>query len=203
MSFQAATKGNNQVEKTSMPETRSQEEKLPAKIAREVIELLWNNLGILSEKVAPELMAPEILETHIKRRSPLRPLQIAAWLARQGYFVAAWAWWEHYSTRLCKAMPNIVEKTSCESTVEWVRKSLAANGKDRVEYEWFSNAICLRNLIAHHGARAAGSRAVSLLDRARRAFPGLETGPDGYVTIRHDDAAELQNRIVNFIEDTE
>ncbi len=62
---------------------------------------------------------------------------------------------------------------------------------------------CLRNLIAHCGARAFGEpRAEKLMERAIAAFPDLEKYQDGYVSIEHCHLAELKTKVDEFIQAT-
>ncbi len=89
----------------------------------------WDNYVILSEQVDLDAMSPETLDAHIENSSPVRPFKIAAWLGRQGYFIAAWALWEYYSRSLCQGLPNNEKRAGHDPTVRWVAKSLAANGE--------------------------------------------------------------------------
>jgi len=173
-----------------------------AKTAHETLEFLWNNYLTLCEQVDLDSMSPEKLDVHIKQNSPVRPFRIAAWLARQGYFIAAWLLWEYYSRSLCQSLPNKETKAGNESTVDWVGRSLAANNIDFTDREWFVSANSFRNLIVHSGARADGSRAETLLKRSRTAFPEIETWQDGYVDLTHCHVAELQIKIEDFIRET-
>ncbi len=173
-----------------------------AKTADETLEMLWNNYLVLGEQVDFDFMPRETLEVHIERNSQVRPFRIAAWLARQGYFIAAWALWEYYSRTLCRGLTKKEQRRRHESLVDWVGKSLAANSVDFGDQDWFSSANSLRNLIAHHGARAVDSRAEELLERSRVAFPDIEAYEDGYVKITHSHMADLQIRIEDFIRNT-
>ena len=173
-----------------------------ASTAHETLELLWNNYLTLCEQVDLDSMPPDTLAVHVKQNSPERPFRIAAWLARQGYFIAAWSLWEYYARGLCQSLQNKEKRGDNESTIEWVGRSLAANSVAFIDKEWFVSAICLRNLIAHSGARADGSRAEKLLDRSRTAFPDIQTWQDGYVHITHSDVADLQIKIEDFIHHT-
>ena len=74
-----------------------------ATTALETLAILWDNYLTLCEKVDLDAMLPDTLEGHIECNSLVRPLRIAAWLARQGYFIAAWALWERYSAQF---VPN-------------------------------------------------------------------------------------------------
>lgn len=173
-----------------------------ATTATETLEILWNNYLTLGEQVDLEAMPPETLDVHIQENAPVRPFRIATWLARQGYFIAAWALWEYYSRSLCQSLPNKKQEGGNGSTVDWVARSLTANSMDFCDRDWFSSANSLRNLIAHYGARADGSRARRLLERSRTAFPDIETWKDGYVAITHSHLADLQIKIEDFIRGT-
>lgn len=173
-----------------------------ATTANETLEILWNNYLTLCKQVDLDAMPGETLDVHIERNSPVRPFRIAAWVSRQGYFIAAWALWEYYSRSVCESLANKVKKLGDESSVDWVRRSLAANSRNFADQEWFSGANRLRNLIAHHGARAVGSRAEKLLEQSRKAFPDIETWKDGYVAITHSHLADLRKKIDDFIRST-
>ena len=173
-----------------------------AKTAHETLEILWNNYLLIGEQVDFDFMPRETLEDHIERNSQIRPFRIAAWLARQGYFIAAWALWEYYSHTVCHGLMKKEKRGAHESTVDWVGKSLAANSVDFGEQDWFSSANSLRNLIAHYGARAVDLRAKALLERSRAAFPDIASYKDGYVEITHSHMADLQIRIEDFIRNT-
>ena len=172
-----------------------------AKTAHETLELLWHNYLELAEKVDLEAIDPEALGRYAESKQPVRPFRIAAWLGRQGYFVAAWGLWEYYSGKLCERLRKKLKRRKGESHVDWIRRSVKANDLEFPEPKWFTSANCLRNLIAHHGARAFGPRAKALFDRARVAFPDIKTYRDGYVAITHCEVAQLQLHIQGFIED--
>lgn len=170
--------------------------------ANETLDFLWNNYLTLCEQVDLDSMSPETLDVHIQQKSPVRQFRIAAWLARQGYFIAAWSLWEYYSRALCQRLPNKEQRARHQSTVDWVARSLTANNVAFTERTWFISANSLRNLIAHSGGRADGSRAKALLERSRLAFPALDTWQDGYLDLTHDHVAELQCKIEDFIRET-
>lgn len=170
--------------------------------ANETLEFLWYNYLTLCEQVDLDSMSPETLDIHIQQNSPVRPFRIAAWLARQGYFITAWSLWEYYSRNLCQRLQNKKQQAGCESTVDWVARSLTANDVTFTERTWFVNANSLRILIAHSGGRVDGSRAKSLLERCRLAFPDIDTWQDGYLDLTHDHMAELQSKIEDFIRET-
>ena len=171
-----------------------------AKTAYETIELLWNNYLALAEQVDLEAMDHQTRMAHARNKQPVRPFRIATWLARQGYFIAAWGLWEYYSHEVCDSLENKDRRHKSESHVQWVSRSLKANGLKFPDSEWFSSANCLRNLIAHCGARVVGQRAEKLFDRGHLAFPSIETCKDGYADITHCQVADLQEKIVDFIE---
>lgn len=173
-----------------------------AKTAYETLEFLWNNYRELCRQVDLDSMSQETLNIHIENRSPVRPFRIAAWLARQGYFISAWTLWEYYSRSLCQSLPNEKQKRGNESTVKWVARSLAANTKPFTDAEWFDSANCIRNLIAHSGGRVDGLKGQKLLKRSRTAFANIETWPDGYLALTHEHVAELQNKIEYYIQET-
>ncbi len=89
----------------------------------ETLAILWNNYLTLAEQVDLESMSAELLDWHVEQNSSVRPFRIAAWVARQGYFVAAWALWEYYSRQLSESLPNQCKKTSKESTVQWLGRA--------------------------------------------------------------------------------
>jgi len=145
-------------------------------------------------------MSPETLEIH--RNSPRRPFRIATWLARQGFFIAAWSLWEFYSRNLCEYLPNKETKGNHESTVDWVGRSLKANSIAFSNQTSFGGANCLRNLIAHGGCRVDTPRVNALLKRARDAFPNITIWPDRYIDLTHEHVAKLQLNIEEFIDET-
>ena len=103
---------------------------------------------------------------------------------------------------MCQRLPTKKKNTRNESTVKWVGRSLTANNIDFADKDWFVSANSLRNLIAHSGARADGSRAEALLQRSRTAFPDIDTWQDGYVDLTHCHVAELRIKIEDFIRKT-
>ena len=171
------------------------------KAASEIIQALWANYQTLGRDVDLEMMPLETIDALVQQKAMIRPFRIAAWLARLGYFIAAWALWEAYARGFCGRLPIKLPRSSNDSIVDWLAKSLAANQISFAAKEWFSSANCLRNLIAHFGARIEDPRATRLLERSRVAFTGLSAFPDGYVEIRGTDAAELQVKIEEFIDD--
>jgi hypothetical protein len=173
-----------------------------ATTAHETLEFLWNNYLALCEQVDLEAMPLQTLDVHIKNNSPVRPFRIAAWLARQGYFISAWSLWEYYSRSLCQALPNKERKSGSESTVDWVARSLAANAKSFTDHIWFASANCVRNLIAHSGGRVDGSKGQTSLQRSCTAFPNMYTWQDGYLNLEHEHIADLQIKIEDFIRET-
>jgi hypothetical protein len=173
-----------------------------ATTAHETLMFLWNNYLALCEQVDLDSMPPETLDIHIENNSPVRPLRIAAWLARLGYFISAWSLWEYYSRSLCQSLPHKEQKLGNESTVEWVARSLAANSKEFTDQSWFASANCVRNLIAHSGGRVDGSKGQTLLQRSQTAFPNIETWQDGYLALKHEHVVDLQIKVENYIRET-
>jgi hypothetical protein len=173
-----------------------------AETAWETNEFLWKNYVSLGQVVDLDMMPPEVFDQHLERNSPVRPFRIGAWLARQGYFVAAWALWEYYSRSLCAGYAVQIRKAGNESHVNWVNRSTRANGVAFSDHQWFSNANCLRNLIAHYGARAVGNRAENLFDRSRLAFADMVKSKDGYVGVTHSHVVDLKMKIDSFIRQT-
>jgi hypothetical protein len=173
-----------------------------AKTAYETLEFLWNNYLALCEQVDLDSMPPETLDIHIANNSRVRPFRIAAWLARQGYFISAWSLWEYYSRSLCQSLPHKEQKLKHESTVEWVARSLAANSRTFTDLSWFGSANCVRNLIAHSGGRVDGAKGQSLLQRSQTAFPSIAAWQDGYLALEHEHVAELQIKVEDYIRET-
>ncbi len=173
-----------------------------ASTALETLDFLWNNYLTLAEQVDLDSMSPETLDVHVEHNAPVLPCRIAAWLARHGYFIAAWSLWEYYARGLCQRLPIKEQKAPNESTVAWVGRSLATNAVAFPQIDWFISANGLRNLIAHSGVRVDGPRAQNLFDGSRTAFPDIETLHDGYVAITHCHVAELQLKVEEFIRDT-
>src|SRR4051794_13477281 len=98
-----------------------------ASTAHETLQFLQANYRTAGEQVDFDMMRPETFEAHVQRNSPVRPFRIRAWMIRQGYFISAWALWEHYSRALCDSLPIKEKESRSGSTVEWVGKSVAAN----------------------------------------------------------------------------
>lgn len=172
-----------------------------AQLAHEMLEFIWNNYRELCERVDLDVMSPETLDVHVDNDSPVRPFRIAAWFARQGYFISAWSLWEYYSRSLCQSLSNQERKLGSESTVDWVERSLVANKRTFTDHSWFASANCVRNLIAHSGGRVDGTRGQPLLTRAQVAFPTLHTWQDGYLAFEHEHIADLHLKIEDFIEE--
>ena len=109
-----------------------------AELAHETIELLWNNYLTLTEHVDLDSMPPEVLNEHIKQNPPVRPFRISAWLARQGFFIAAWNLWEYYARSLCKRLPVLVGRVQTARGAAWIvyrirRVGIDAQETDRVD----------------------------------------------------------------------
>jgi hypothetical protein len=169
-------------------------------LALEALEHVWNNYHILGDHVDLQRMPPDRLDALVRLKAPARPFRLAAWVATQGFMVSAWAIWEYHSRVLCEGLPNRVTDRG-KSHVQWVAEMLDANDRRFAESAWFAGANALRNLIAHHAARAVRERAEALLGQARRAFPGLAVASDRYVLIDFDHAAEFKWKIDEFIRD--
>lgn len=170
-----------------------------AQTAYETLEYLWHNYLTLLEQVDLETMPPDVLDVHIKENAPVRPFRLCAWLARYGYYIAAWTLWEYYSRSLCDTLPVKEKRRKSESTVDWVARSLATNSIPFADRPWFASANCVRNLIAHGGGRVDGTGAKELFQRSLAAFPQLERWQDGYLDLKHEHLAELQFKIEEFI----
>lgn len=173
-----------------------------AKTAHETLEFLWNNYLAICKQVDLDSMPPETLEVHVENNAPVRPFRIAAWLARQGYFISVWSLWEYYSRSLCESLPHKERKRGNESTVDWVARALSANSTSFTDHQWFASANCVRNLIAHSGGRVDGTKGKSLLQRSRTAFSNIDTWQDGYLALEHEHVAELQTKVENYIRET-
>jgi hypothetical protein len=173
-----------------------------AKTARRALDLLWNNYLTLGDQVDLEMMLPERIDNLYDQNADARPYWIAAWLLRQGHFISAWSFWEYYARGLCQSLPNKKTNLPRESSVDWIGRSLLSNDVDFSDKSWFASANCLRNLIAHNGARVDGPKAQNNLTRAGIAFPGIATWRDGYVDIEHSHLADLQCKIEDFVDET-
>ena len=169
---------------------------------RETLQLLWNNHHILIDQVDLEVMSQRRLETLTRYGARTRLFQVSAWLARQGFFLTAWSLWEFYSHGICESLTNPVARAPHDSCVEWVRKSLAANGEEFPEYDWFVGANSMRNLLAHCCGRVVGREPERLLAKARTAFPNLTIVQGHYISLDHPDVADLQEKIEDFIDAT-
>jgi DNA-binding XRE family transcriptional regulator len=167
--------------------------------ALEFLGILWENYHRLAQQVDLYLMPPAVFDAHVEQKVLVRPLRIASWFARQGYFISAWSLWEYYSRVFCERLPNTVPRNRHESCVDWVGRWLAANNIPFPRQKWFSGANALRNLIAHYSGRVTHPRALTLMNNAKAAFPKLESYADDYVVIESEHASELQFEIDEFI----
>jgi hypothetical protein len=168
-----------------------------ADTAYESLSLLWNNYLALSEQVDLESMSPETLAVHVTNRTPVRPLRIAAWLARQGFFISAWSLWEYYSRSVCEGLTH--KNKAHTSIVDCIARSLSANSLSFTDRAWFDSARHVRNLIAHCGGRVYGDKCSHSLQRSREAFPTIDTWQDGYLALEHEHVATLKCKIEEFI----
>src|SRR5262249_3907107 len=135
-----------------------------------------------------------------KEGAKAEPYRLSAWLATQGFFIAAWSIWEYHSRILCQGLPRRVSERN-KSHVQWVVETFQANNRNFAERDWFAAANALRNLIPHCTARAIEDRAQNLLQTARGVLPDLHPDPEGYVLLNHDHAAALKWKIGEFIRD--
>ena len=175
---------------------------MTAEQALEFLEFLRANYHRLASQVDVQLMPPDLLDEHIKRKSPARPLMAATWFARQGYFIATWSLWEYYSLGFCEGLGNKVQKGRNESHVRWVARALAQNNIPFQRKDWFSSASALRNLIAHYSCSLAQPRARRLMETAKAAFPKLDRFADNYAIIEGDYVNELAFVVEQFVRDT-
>jgi hypothetical protein len=167
---------------------------------KETLEFYWHNYQTLIEQVDLDFMPYEQLQVLMERRAQVRPFRIMAWTARQGAFISMWSLWEFYARGVLDRLPVKIKRSSNESTVTWIDRSLNANGIDFKDRDWFAGGNCLRNLIAHCGCRVDGPDTEKLLDRSKTAFPNVESWQDGYVVLTHEQLAELILKIEDFIE---
>jgi hypothetical protein len=180
--------------------TRSEPIMHTAKLTLKTLECLWGNYWLLGRQVDPYRMPSDRIDELIRQKAPADPLLLAAWLATQGFFISAWSLWEYYSRSLCNGLPNKVSEKG-KSHVQWVAETFGANGKVFAEHNWFVGGNALRNLIAHHAARAVGSDAEKWWKKAQPVFPDLQLDPDGYILINHDHASTLKWKVDEFIRD--
>jgi hypothetical protein len=171
------------------------------KLALRVLEHLWGNYHILGHQVDIQRMplgrSSEVLK---QPQAARRSLQLAAWLAAQGFFFAAWAVWEHHSRAVCDSLPSKASDKG-KSHVQWVKDTFDANGRAFAGYAWFVGGNALRNLITHHGGRVASPDAEKWWKKAQPVFPKIQLNPDGYVLIDFFHAAQLKCKVDEFIQD--
>lgn len=170
--------------------------------AHETLELMWDNYSALSAQVDIEAMDLQVFEKHIEQKALARPFRIAAWLTRQGHFIAVWSLWEFYATNLCESLGGKLKKQASESNVICIRRTLEHYGLAFDDFIWFDSANYLRNLITHNGARVHTSNPAPALAKLRVAFPNIDIWPDGYVALEHEHVAELHCNVETFIEST-
>lgn len=168
----------------------------------QTLDLLWGNYLTLAAQVDTEAMDPETLLEHTQQQTPVQPLRLATWLTRQSFFLAAWALWEQYSTCVCVGSNAERPKLKQRTHVEWVRDTMASQDRTFRKWQWFLDARCIRNLIAHYAGRVHDQKGHRWLEEGRRAFPGIDVYRDGYLRLRHEDAAELQIKIEEYVEDS-
>lgn len=167
--------------------------------ALETLTLLWDNYCDLAEHRDVSFMSGDAIDWHVSNNTPLRPLRVAAGLARQGFISSAWFLWESYAIERYKVLGATLRKKNHESTVDWVGLMLDSVGQRFVDREWFRNASSLRNLIAHAGGRVETDRDRLGLEQSKLAFSGIETWKDNYLALEHEHVAELKERIHIFI----
>ena len=175
---------------------------MTGKQALDFLGFLRGNYHRVATQVDVQLMPPELLDEHIKRNSPARPLMAATWFARQGYFISTWSLWEYYSRGFCERLSVKLRKERNESHVRWLARSLAQNNIPFQRHDWFSGAGALRNLIAHYSCSLAEPRAEKLMEAARAAFPKLDRYADNYAIIELDHVNELAFEVEEFVRDT-
>ncbi len=168
--------------------------------ALETLDILWQNH--LRSGVSENLSSTD-LEAAAKSPSLRREFRLRTWVGRFGYYLQAWAIWEHYSRILIGSLPGKEKQQRGESFLQYVNRSLLANNLQFSGHAWLLSANSLRDLLAHHGGHVnAGNRSIKLLQSSNSAFPGIATWQDGYVDVAHNHLVELYTRIEDFIEDT-
>lgn len=172
--------------------------------ALETLTLLWNNYVDLAERHDVEWMSSEDVERHVSNATPLRPLRISSWLARQGFIISAWSLGEFYALERCVAFGVMPLKKRNESTVTWIGRRLKEVWPlaPDLDLAWFEFAGALRNLIAHSGGRVESPRGRALLGRSQEAFPGIRLLEDKYVALEHEHVAVVKWKIETFIRRT-
>ena len=163
------------------------------------LDLLWNNYLVLASQVDTQSMDPDLLAEHRQQHTPTQPLRLATWLTRQSFFLSAWSLWEQYSASVCTGADSDRPKSK---HVEWVRDAMSARGITFRECQWFLDARCVRNLIAHYAGRVDNQKTRKWLETGRKAFPGIDTYSDGYLHLTHDHVAELQVKIEEYVDES-
>jgi hypothetical protein len=169
--------------------------------AVKLVHHLWDNHLRLARQVDIESMPEPALDRVVREELRVGPFQIATWLARQSFIMAAWALWDYYSRLYRNELPTLVAERKQDSCVDLVERSFSANGIPFAKHDWFAGANAYRNLLAHHGGRVTPGRAANLLEQAKGAFPKVAAAPNGYVEIERDHVSEFQVQIENFILD--
>jgi hypothetical protein len=172
-----------------------------AELTLKTLDSLWSNYLLLGQQVDLDLMPSDRIDELDRQKVPVGPLWLAAWLATHGFFISTWSLWEYHSRSLCNGLPIKVSEKG-KSHVQWVAETFAANGMVFADHSWFVGGNALRNLIAHHGARAVGSDAERWWKKAQPVFPDLPLDPDGYLLIMHDQASTLKCKVDEFIRET-
>ena len=166
------------------------------------LEMLWGNYLALASQVDPATMVPDLLDEYRQRRMPTQPMRLATWLARQSFSLAAWSLWEQYSAFVCVNGHSERPKFKQSNHVLWVRDTMLSQGRTFRDWQWFNDARCIRNLVAHYAGRVSDIKSHALLETGRIAFPEIDTYADGYLRLTHDHVAELQVKIEEFVEDS-
>jgi hypothetical protein len=171
-----------------------------AELSLEALEHLWANYWVLGQQVDLHRMPTDKALLLVQQPETRRSLEIAAWLATQGFFISAWSLWEYHSRSLCDGMPTQVSDKG-KSHVQWVADTFTANGKIFAEHAWFTGGNALRNLIAHHATRVVGPGAQRWWEKAQPVFPELRINPQQYIMINSDQASTLMWKVGEFIRD--
>ena len=168
---------------------------------KQTLELLWGNYLALAERVDPEAMDPDTFAHHCQQNTPIQPLRLATWLARQSFFLAAWSLWEQYSASVCTGADAERPKSK---HVDWVRKTMDSQKREFKDYEWFLGAYNIRNLIAHYFGRihVKDERPQKLLEDGKKAFRDIDITSDGYLFLTHDHVSELMLKIEDYLDES-
>lgn len=175
---------------------------MDVKVGFEFLRTHLNNYYRHAYQVDLELMPPDRRDVLIYKPELGASLTRATQLGRQTSFAAVWTFWENYSRELCDNLLSKCRKQNNESCVDWVGRSLAANGVSFPNQDWFTSAYALRNLIVHYSGRALASRAEKLHEKAKVAFQDLELFPDKYVLIQTEHISGIFWEIEEFMRAT-